>query len=287
MPDLEDLRRLRSHLREAKASLEEAMRGARLLKRLDELGLEHEDLSACLKFVSTAGKRVPELASAGSRLATLEQQTGKTYDKIILEFETKSKAEAGMSTRVRSLEQRELDLKNSIHHLEKLERLQQTIERHSLTPPILESLISEALGLQGLGFTTKNAQLLAEELAKSGLDPGAASAKIAQLLHECLSLEEACKKAQEEASAWTIALQARKAEVSLLQNRIENAPRELQQLEDSYKNRTQQLEAQYRALEAKLNAEYDSTKQELEKEHLQQKQELESQIRELEGRQRP
>jgi hypothetical protein len=150
MPDLEDLRRLHSDLREAKATLGEAMRSARLLKRLDELDLEREDLSASL--VSTAGKRVPELASAGSRLLTLEQQTGKTYDRIVLEFEAKSKAETAMSTRARSLEQAELDLKNSIHHLEKLEGLQQTIERHSLTPAILESLISDALGLQGLGF---------------------------------------------------------------------------------------------------------------------------------------
>lgn len=39
MPDLEDLRRLHSDLREAKATLGEAMRGARL-KRLDELDLE-------------------------------------------------------------------------------------------------------------------------------------------------------------------------------------------------------------------------------------------------------
>jgi DNA repair exonuclease SbcCD ATPase subunit len=273
MPDLEDLRRLRSDLREAKATLGEAMRGARLLRRLDMLDLEREDLSACLKFVSTAGKRVSELASAGSKLLTLEQQTGKTYDRIVLEFEQKSRAEADMSTRVKSLEERELALKNSIHHLEKLEGLQQTIERHSLTPPILERLISDGLGLQGLGFTTQHAQLLAKELAKSGLDPAAASAKIAQLLQEYLSLEEARKKAQEEANAWTTALQTRKTEVSLLQNRIENAPRELQQLEDSYTNRTKQLEGQYRALEAKLKAEYDSRKQE-----------LESRIRELEGK---
>jgi hypothetical protein len=61
MPDLEDPRRLCSDLREAKVTLGEAMRGARLLKRLDELDIEREDLSACLKFLSTAGKRVSEL----------------------------------------------------------------------------------------------------------------------------------------------------------------------------------------------------------------------------------
>jgi TolA-binding protein len=80
---------------------------------------------------------------------------------------------------------------------------------------------------------------------------------------------------------WTTALQTRKAEVSLLQNRIENASRELQQLEESYKKRAQQLEGQYRALEAKLEAEYLSRKQQLEAKLLQQKQELESQIRKL------
>jgi hypothetical protein len=37
MPDLEDLRRLRSDLREAKATLGEAMRGARLLLILENL----------------------------------------------------------------------------------------------------------------------------------------------------------------------------------------------------------------------------------------------------------
>ena len=108
MPDLEDLRRLRSDLKEAKATLGEAMRGARLLKRLDELDFEREDLSACLKFVSTAGKRVSELASAGSRLLTLEQQTGKTYDRIVVEFEAKSKAEAALQRIKADFESRRL-----------------------------------------------------------------------------------------------------------------------------------------------------------------------------------
>ncbi len=276
--DLDDLRKLHLELRKAKINLPDALRGARFLRNLDELELDRNYLAKCLKFTKDAGGRAPELAIAGSRLIELEKKIGKPYEQLFFEFDEKLKAEAESSKRVKTFEDKELKLRTSIHHLEKLSKLQETMDRHDITPVLLEGLIATELRLRELGFTSQQAEVLAQELTRRRLDPSTASAQIATLLRESLDLEEAKKKSKEEAEEWASKLEKAKSNAISLKEEIQRQEDKLKELKENYANREKQLEKEYEALQSKLKAEYDAEQQKLEKE----KNKLKSQIGDLE-----
>jgi chromosome segregation ATPase len=210
----------------------------------------------------------------------LEKKTGKPYEQLFFEFDEKLKAEAESSKRVKTFEDKELKLRTSIHHLEKLSKLQETMDRHSITPTLLEGLIAAELRLRELGFTSQQAEVLAQELTRRRLDPSTASAQIATLLRESLDLEEAKKKSKEEAEEWASELEKAKKSAISLKEEIQHHEDKLKELKENYANREKLLEKEYEALQSKLKAEYDAEKQKLEKE----KNKLKSQIGDLEDR---
>jgi hypothetical protein len=277
IPDLEELRKLYLELRKAKISLPDALRGAGFLRSLDELEFDSKHLPECLKFIKHAGGRAGELASSGIRLFELEKKAGKPYEQMLQELDEKLKAVDESSKRVKTLEDKELTLRASIRHLEKLSMLQETIDRHNITPPVLEILIGDGLRLQALGFTSQQAEVLAQELTRRQLDPATASAKIVSLLREHLDLEEAKKRLEEEAKKWVSELEKAKTTAISLKEEVERRQDELSNLEEDYRERKELLEKKHEALELKLKAEYDADKQKLST----RKQEIESQIRDL------
>ncbi|MGA3297396.1 MAG: hypothetical protein ABSD41_08090 [Candidatus Bathyarchaeia archaeon] len=248
--DIDELRRLYTALKQVQASLPDALRGAQFLQNLDESGFDSKYLPQCLDFIKRAGEGAPELAVAGTRLIQLEKNAGKTYEQLLKEFSERMNAEAELSGRVKGLEDKELKLRTSILHLEKLTALQETIAKHNLTPNILEHLISNQLNLQKLGFTTQQAEIFAQELAKIGLDPAAASAQMARLLQENRDLEDAKNKAEAE-------FDGLKSNVASVKQELE----QLRKLEESYNYRKELLPKEYQALESKLQAEHDLKKQ--------------------------
>ena len=260
--DIDELRRLHTALKQA--SLPDALRGARFLQTLDESGFDSKHLPQCLDFIKKASERAPELAVAGTRLIELEKTAGKPYEQLLKEFNERIKAEAERSGRVRGLEDRELILRTSILHFEKLTALQETIAKHNLTPNILEHLISGHLTLQKLGFTTQQAEILAKELAKRGLDPATASAQVAKLLQESRDLEDAKNKAEAEAKKQSLALNGLTSNIESTKEELNLKKELLQKLEESYHDRKELLQKGYQALESKLQAEHDRKKQILE-----------------------
>ncbi|MGA2784393.1 MAG: hypothetical protein ABSF09_06820 [Candidatus Bathyarchaeia archaeon] len=260
--DIDELRRLYTALKQA--SLPDALRGARFLQTLDESGFDSKYLPQCLDFIKKAGEGAPKLAVAGTRLIDLERNAGKPYEQLLKEFNERIKAEAELSGRVRGLEDRELKLRASILHLEKLTALQETIAKHNLTPNILERLISDGLNLQKLGFTTQQAEILAKELAKRGLDPATASAQVAKLLQESRDLEDAKNKAEAEAKKQSLALNGLTSNIESTKEELNLKKELLQKLEESYHDRKELLQKEYQALESKLQAEHDRKKQILE-----------------------
>src|SRR5208282_4345176 len=91
--DIDELRRLYTALKQAQASLPDALRGARFLQNLDESGFDSKYLQLCLDFVKRAGEGAPELAVAGTRLIELEKNAGKTYEQLLKEFSERMNAE--------------------------------------------------------------------------------------------------------------------------------------------------------------------------------------------------
>jgi len=259
--DIDELRRLYTELRQAQASLPDALRGARFLQNLDEWEFDSKYLPQCLSFVKEAGEGAPELAAAGTRLIELEKNAGKTYEQLLKEFSERMNAEAELSRRVNEFEDKELKLRTSILHLEKLMTLQETIAKHNLTPNILEHLISNQLNLQKLGFTTQQAEILAQELAKRGLNPATASAQMAQLLQESRDLEDAKNKAEAEAKKRSLELNGLTRNIESTKEELEHGKEQVQKLEESYNYRKELLSKEYQALESKLQAEHDLKKQ--------------------------
>jgi chromosome segregation ATPase len=154
------------------------------------------------------------------------------------------------------------------------------MDRHSITPTLLEGLIAAELRLRELGFTSQQAEVLAQELTRRRLDPSTASAQIATLLRESLDLEEAKKKSKEEAEEWASELEKAKKSAISLKEEIQHHEDKLKELKENYANREKQLEKEYEALQSRLKAEYDAEQQKLEKE----KNKLKSQIGDLEDR---
>ena len=259
--DIDELRRLYTELRQAQASLPDALRGARFLQNLDEWEFDSKYLPQCLSFVKEAGEGAPELAAAGTRLIELEKNAGKSYEQLLKEFNERVKVEAELSGRVNEFEDKELKLRTSILHLEKLKTLQETIAKHNLTPNILEHLISNQLNLQKLGFTTQQAEILAQELAKRGLNPATASAQMAQLLQESRDLEDAKNKAEAEAKKRSLELNGLTRNIESTKEELEHGKEQVQKLEESYNYRKELLSKEYQALESKLQAEHDLKKQ--------------------------
>jgi hypothetical protein len=283
-PDLDELRKLHLELRGAKASLADALRGAKFLRTLDELEFDSKHLPACLEFIKDAREDAPELASAGIRLIELEKKAGKSHEQFLSEFAEKLKAEAESSMRVKTLEDRELKLSTSISHLEKLKMLQETMDRNNITPDILGDLISNGLRLGELGFTPTQAEVLAKELAGRRLDPANAAAQIARLLREYSDLEEAKEKAKAEAEKWQLELDKAKNSATSLGTKCEDLREQLRKLEDGYTERKGLLEKQYEALQSKLLAEDHNRKQKLEDRFLKRKEKIDTEIREKQER---
>jgi chromosome segregation ATPase len=280
-PDIDGLRQLRLALGKAKASLPDALRGAQFLTKIDELQFDSKYLPGCLALIKQAGERAPELITASARLIDLEQRAKKPYEQFLQQFNQQLAAETELKGRVRTLEDKELNLANSIRHLDKLNALQQTIETNKITPTILETLIDDELRLQKLGFTTQDAEILAQELAKRKLDPNIASMQIASLLQECSSLEEAKEKAQAEARKWASERDKAQQEAELLKEKCLGRRNEIQRLEEAYKERKQLLENGHQALKEGLKADHDATKQTLDADLLKRLQEKESQVQDL------
>jgi hypothetical protein len=280
-PDIDGLRQLRLTLGKAKASLHDALRGAQFLTKLDESQFDSKYLPGCLALIKQAGERAPELISSSGRLIDLEQKAGKPYEQFLQQFNQQLAAETELKGRVKTLEDKELNLANSIRHLEKLNALQETIETNKITPTILETLIGDGLRLQKLGFTTQNAEILAQELAKRKLDPNIASTQIASLLQERLSLEEAKEKAQAEATNWASERDKAQQDVELLRKEGLGLRNEIQRLQEAYRERKQLLENEHQALKAGLEADHDARKQILDADLLKHYQEAKGHVQDL------
>jgi myosin heavy subunit len=282
--DLDELRKLHLVLGEAKTRLPDALRGAEFLRTLDELEFDSKYLPECLNFIRKTGERAPELASAGGRLIELEKKSGKSYDRFLLEFNEQLQAQADLSEKVKNLEGRDLELRHSIHSLQKLRTLQETIDKNNITPDTLETLIRDGLQLQTLGFTGQQAGILARELAQRGLDPASASAQVARLLRGCSDLEGAKDKAEAEAKRWQLALDRLRSDTASLQAESGRLKEQLRKLEDSHRERRELLEKQYQALESRLQAEHAARKQELETGLLAGKREIETEVQGLQNK---
>ncbi|MFQ6081643.1 MAG: hypothetical protein ACE5OW_08255, partial [Candidatus Bathyarchaeia archaeon] len=92
-PDLDELRGLNVMLRKGDSSVVDAIRGARLLDGVNELGVSLDGLESFIKLSerisSERGVEAERFVEASMRLTGLEAKTGKNYEEIVKDFEGK------------------------------------------------------------------------------------------------------------------------------------------------------------------------------------------------------
>ncbi|MEO0236514.1 MAG: hypothetical protein ABIM02_07340 [candidate division WOR-3 bacterium] len=96
-PDLDELRELNVKLKKLGLSVLDAIRGTRLLERMEELGVGLPELDSFIEVASRmSSERGSEFIESALRLLELEKRMGKTYDEIVKDVD-------GMESRVREL----------------------------------------------------------------------------------------------------------------------------------------------------------------------------------------
>jgi len=135
-PDLDELRGLNVMLRKGDSSVVDAVRGARLLDGVNELGVSLDGLESFIKLserISERGVEAERFIEASMRLTGLEAKTGKSYEEVMKVFEEKMKriedleAKAkGVQGQIQGLMERKAQLESEICKVK--ERLGSTLQ---------------------------------------------------------------------------------------------------------------------------------------------------------------
>lgn len=96
-PCLPELRSLNLRLRKSGATVNEAIQGANLLSKLNQLGVEVNGVSSFVgafkKVAKKSGYSPAEIVQAAMKLSELEEQSGKSYAEAIEKFDATLKCE--------------------------------------------------------------------------------------------------------------------------------------------------------------------------------------------------
>lgn len=202
VPDIDDLKKLNVWLKKTDSDVYEALRGANLRQQLNELDINPDllekfiELSRKLSF--EMGTNAKDYAKAAIRLMNLEQNTNKSYETILQEYEKKQSKNTKLLKENEQLNdqiikrkeilrntKQELNAKTS--KIKKLVATQKRLKRIGLDK--LEHLTQFILDYEALGFDAKNVQelnLLNKKLLELKIKP--------QKLKEYVSSEIAYKK---------------------------------------------------------------------------------------------
>jgi DNA repair exonuclease SbcCD ATPase subunit len=172
-PDLDDLRELNAILREYNSTIHDAARGAKLLERLNGLGVGLTELEAFMEAVgrisSERGVEASGFADAAVRLVDLERRAGKAHHEILRDFEDRL-------SRIRELEAEADKLRDDTKRLG---------EERARLDAELGTMRDEIRRLAGAREALRQMDLdKLVDLAIFGRDKGAMDAKIAELRRE-------------------------------------------------------------------------------------------------------
>jgi transposase-like protein len=99
VPDADQLRELNAGLKETKAALPEALRGAHFLKKLNNLNIKLKDVETCTRLLAKYGEGAGRVLEAADRLSGLEESQGKPYGEIVAEAEAMARSQQAKDVR--------------------------------------------------------------------------------------------------------------------------------------------------------------------------------------------
>ncbi len=189
-PDIDDLRELNTELRQADASLIDALRGAVFIEKLNDLNVPVERIRSCIGFLDKYGEDAGSVLEWGLKLKDLERSQGMSYEQIVISANQTAEELHDQTQRYNKLRSREATLRKSMPEIERLKALKEKMSRYGQTTEHLDGFINFNLRLEELGFTPQTAELLASELEKIGLDTLTAANRLSNLLSQHRNLED-------------------------------------------------------------------------------------------------
>jgi len=253
-PDIDELRKLKAALKEARAGVTDALRGATLLARLNNMNIPIDRIHACINLVEQYDGRAGEVLEWGQRLKELEASLGKTYQEIVSDAAQRARQAQDSEVKLENLRREEQTVKESIRDLEQLKTLNNKIGRHNITLPHLDALIEQNVTLQELNFTPEAAGILAFELQKLSLDPQKAAATLVSLLSQYESLQKAVGELQAQKNTLQDDIQAKVVDQQNAKRLLNELVERIDILEKEFTPKREELESGIRKLETEAEA---------------------------------
>ncbi len=266
-PDIEHARKLILLLKKRKSTLQDALRGAMFLERLDSLNIKVSSLQGCIRLLDQYGEKAGEVLKSAIRLSQLEESQGKTYDQILEEAINTEKQLEHAKGALKDLEEKKKKITRSLQDLELLRDLNERLRRHNLTPQHLDAFIEQNLKLGKLGFTPVSAELLAGELAKTGSDPQTATTTLTHILTQHKDLESAISSLQirktnleEDIKTKKTELDKATKELDTTNNQVNHFKQLIKDNESASQAKMDQLEKESKSARERLSAEVENLK---------------------------
>jgi len=232
IPDLEELRDLKKSISRANTNPLDAKRGAALLEKIDELNIPIKKIPDCIKLLTQYKNEAGNVLEWGLKLMNLERTQKKPYYEIMVDAEKKAKNMQEWEEYINKLKGQEKSLKQSIREHEPLIALQDKLDHYHLTQKNLDDFIVRQLRLEELGFTKETAEIIATELAKKGLDPRRAAARLTKILKQHEELEEAIINMLEEQQSIKKEIERNNEELAEVRSIVSSTKNELINIED-------------------------------------------------------
>jgi len=195
VPDVDGLRGLNVALQGHHVTIPDALRGATIIQKVNDLDIDQKRALSCLKALSRYER--PDLVlDAAQELMELEASSGRPYQQILADVVAKEQRRRRLVANIGNLERKEGVALASLHEVDGLRAIAAKMKAHRITADRLDGIIENGVKLERLGFTLAAAESLATELARIGMDPSKASAVLAAMLAKYEGLEGAVAEEQ-------------------------------------------------------------------------------------------
>jgi uncharacterized protein (UPF0335 family) len=222
--DLDELRKLNVLLMKSDSSVYDAVKGAKLLGKVNELGIDLERLEGVINIVdkisSERNVEAEKFIGSAMKLTEFEAKTGKPYHEIVGEFEDKQTQMQKLDLKVKELDSQRAKIQGELSQAtEKLSKTLEELKHIISTKERLEKLGLERVSdlarfvedFELLGFDANAVRELAgwrKSLAEIGIDPdmlesfirekGSLEKQISELEKERRRVEGSVKKLRDE-----------------------------------------------------------------------------------------
>jgi len=166
---LRELRNLSVELRKSNGSPSEALKGAKLLSKLSDLGVELDQLADSVKAVRKLSKKAKyppkQVIQGAMHLFNLEEESGKSYSEAMKEFGNKTEQVKRLSERILTLEQ---------EIVKKEEKRKQKLRQSGITEKEIKHVkeIRQNLRKYGIRLTdAQNLQKYLKNMEETGANP--------------------------------------------------------------------------------------------------------------------